>query len=128
LRVLDHKKTEIERFANDLKLHEPLRDRAIRGLAPIRAKGGSRSETLLEQAVAFAASEGFLFNITDVRAYLKAKAAAQGEAVTDKYIDSLPAAGFFPFVFFSEIYLVRVDVKAPPRAANARAKRSPNRG
>jgi uncharacterized Rmd1/YagE family protein len=123
---------EIERFANDLKLREPLRNRAFHRSTPTntptRAKGRRRSETLLERAVAFATLEGFRFNIEDVRAYLKAKATAQGEALTNAYIDSLPAAGFFPFVFFSEIYLVRAGVKAPRRAANARAKRSPNRG
>jgi hypothetical protein len=108
-------RAEIERFAKDLKLREPLRNRAR--LAPAPAKGRRRSPTLLEQAVAFATIEGFRFNITDVRAYLKAKAIAHGEALTNAYIDSLPAAGFFPFVFFNEIYLVRADAKQ-------RAKRS----
>jgi hypothetical protein len=113
--------TEIERFANDLKLREPLRNRATRPPAGSGAKRGKRSETLLKQAVAFAASEGFEFNVADVRAYLKAKAAAQGEAITNAYIDSLPAAGFFPFVFFNEIYLVGADTKA--RAKRTRRRR-----
>ncbi len=115
---------ELERFANDLKLREPLRNRAIRGPAPAKAKGRKRPETLLERAVAFATIEGFRFNVTDVRAYLKAKATAQGEALTNAFIDSLPAAGFFPFVFFNEIYLVGAGANAAPGDDRAQRRRS----
>lgn len=108
---------EVERFANDLRLREPLRDRALRWRTPRDALRGKRSDTLLNQAVTFAASEGFFFDARDVRSYLKAKAAAQGEALTQKYIDSLPAQGFFPFAFFREVYLVDTQKNAPAKTA-----------
>ena len=64
------------------------RNRALRAGSPqepITVR--SRPETLLERAVAFAVREGFDFSAQELRAYLKAKASAQGETVTYDYID-----------------------------------------
>jgi hypothetical protein len=116
---------EIERFVSDLKFREPLRNRAFQTAPPrTTTKRGKCMETLPQRAAAFAAAEGFHFSVNEARAYLKAKAAAQGERVTYRHIDSLPADVFFPFAFFREIYLVQACINKPSAAAPARARRS----
>jgi hypothetical protein len=70
---------EIERFAADLKSNEALRAEAAKAEAE-KAEAGMSPETLLANAIAFAATKGYHFTADDMKECIEARA---GKKLTD---------------------------------------------
>jgi hypothetical protein len=77
--------SEIERFAADLKSNDVLRAEAG------KAEADKSHATPLDRAVAFAASKGYAFTADEMKERVKARAKADGKALTDAELDGVAA-------------------------------------
>jgi hypothetical protein len=80
-------RSEVERFAADLKSNAALRSEAEKNEA---AHGHMPP---LSRATAFAASKGYSFTVGHAREHVKATAKASGKQLTDAELDGVVGAG-----------------------------------
>jgi hypothetical protein len=76
-------RSEVERFAADLKSNAALRAEAE------KAQADKSHATRLARAIAFAASKGYKFTLDEAKEHAKAKAKAAGRDLTDAELDGV---------------------------------------